>query len=53
LASAVFLVGSALQIASNASTGLGIMYAGRIIVGLAIGTASNLAVRASPSVGVD
>ncbi|KAJ7233106.1 general substrate transporter [Mycena rebaudengoi] len=43
LASAVFLVGSALQIASNASTGLGIMYAGRIIVGLAIGTASNLA----------
>jgi hypothetical protein len=28
----------------SASTGLGIIYAGRIIVGLAIGAASNLAV---------
>ncbi|KAG7448528.1 MFS quinate transporter QutD [Guyanagaster necrorhizus] len=39
----VFCVGAAMQIAASSSTGLGIVYAGRVIVGLAIGTASNLA----------
>ncbi|KAF9455847.1 general substrate transporter [Collybia nuda] len=39
----VFCVGAILQCVASASTGLGIIYAGRIIVGLAIGAASNLA----------
>lgn len=39
----VFCLGSALQIGASASTGLGIIYGGRIVVGLAIGVASNLA----------
>ncbi|KAJ7230403.1 general substrate transporter [Mycena pura] len=43
VSSAIFVVGAALQCAANSSTGLGIMYAGRIVVGLGIGIASNLA----------
>ncbi|KAK0192608.1 quinate permease [Armillaria mellea] len=43
LAGFVFCVGAAMQTAASSSTGLGIIYAGRVIVGLAIGTASNLA----------
>ncbi|KAK0189277.1 general substrate transporter [Armillaria mellea] len=43
IAGAVFCVGAALQVAASSHTGLGIMYAGRVIVGLAIGVASNLA----------
>ncbi|KAK0238131.1 quinate permease [Armillaria nabsnona] len=39
----VFCVGAAMQTAASSGTGLGIIYAGRVIVGLAIGTASNLA----------
>ncbi|KAI3614247.1 quinate permease [Moniliophthora roreri] len=39
----VFCVGAAMQTAASRSTGLGIIYAGRVIVGLAIGAASNLA----------
>ncbi|EEB94856.1 hypothetical protein MPER_06266, partial [Moniliophthora perniciosa FA553] len=39
----VFCVGAAMQTAASQSTGLGIIYAGRVIVGLAIGAASNLA----------
>lgn len=44
MSSAIFLLGAGLQCGASSSTGLGIMYAGRIIVGLAIGIASNLAV---------
>ncbi|KAJ6580849.1 general substrate transporter [Mycena capillaripes] len=43
LSSAIFILGAGLQCGANSSTGLGIMYAGRIIVGLGIGIASNLA----------
>ncbi|KAJ7846291.1 general substrate transporter [Mycena leptocephala] len=43
LSSAIFLLGAGLQCGANSSTGLGIMYGGRIIVGLGIGIASNLA----------
>ncbi|KNZ73258.1 putative quinate permease [Termitomyces sp. J132] len=40
----VFCIGVILQVvASRSNTGLGIIYAGRVIVGLAIGAASNLA----------
>ncbi|KAK7049886.1 hypothetical protein VNI00_005316 [Paramarasmius palmivorus] len=39
----IFCVGAAMQTAASKSTGLGIIYAGRVIVGLAIGAASNLA----------
>ncbi|CAK5268041.1 unnamed protein product [Mycena citricolor] len=42
-ASGIFVVGAALQCASSSATGLGIMYAGRAIVGLGVGIASNLA----------
>ncbi|PFH49383.1 hypothetical protein AMATHDRAFT_147771 [Amanita thiersii Skay4041] len=41
--SAIFCVGAILQIAASSRTGLGIIYAGRVIVGLGIGVASNLA----------
>lgn len=44
LSSAIFILGAGLQCGANSSTGLGIMYAGRIIVGFGIGIASNLAV---------
>ncbi|KAJ7609040.1 general substrate transporter [Roridomyces roridus] len=43
ISSAIFILGAGLQCGANSSTGLGIMYAGRIIVGLGIGIASNLA----------
>ncbi|KAJ7302984.1 general substrate transporter [Mycena albidolilacea] len=43
LSSAIFILGAGLQCGANSSTGLGIMYAGRIIVGFGIGIASNLA----------
>lgn len=42
VAAIVFLVGAVLQIVSSHKTGLGIMYAGRAIAGLAVGAASNL-----------
>ncbi|KIK55202.1 hypothetical protein GYMLUDRAFT_175841 [Collybiopsis luxurians FD-317 M1] len=41
--SLVFNVGAALQIAASSKTGLGIIYGGRVLCGLAIGIASNLA----------
>ncbi|KAJ7498073.1 general substrate transporter [Mycena galericulata] len=43
LSSAIFILGAGLQCGANSSTGLGIMYTGRIIVGLGIGISSNLA----------
>ncbi|KAJ7114098.1 general substrate transporter [Mycena epipterygia] len=43
LSSAIFVLGAGLQCGASSSTGLGILYAGRIIVGLSIGIASNLA----------
>ncbi|KAJ7599074.1 MFS quinate transporter QutD [Mycena floridula] len=42
VSAAIFVVGAALQVAASSKTGLGIIYAGRVIVGLAIGVASNL-----------
>ncbi|TFK41778.1 hypothetical protein BDQ12DRAFT_710765 [Crucibulum laeve] len=39
----VFCVGAVLQCVASSKTGLGVLYAGRVIVGLAIGGASNLA----------
>lgn len=41
-AAMVFLVGAVLQTVASHKTGLGIMYAGRAIAGLAVGMASNL-----------
>ncbi|KAF9075070.1 general substrate transporter [Rhodocollybia butyracea] len=41
--SVIFCIGAALQIGASSKTGLGIVYAGRAICGLAIGAASNLA----------
>ncbi|KAG6810985.1 hypothetical protein H0H92_009524 [Tricholoma furcatifolium] len=43
LSAAVFTIGVILQVVASAKTGLGIIYAGRVIVGLGIGAASNLA----------
>lgn len=43
----VFNVGAVLQIVSSEKTGLGIMYAGRAIVGWGVGVASNLTVSMS------
>ncbi|CAK5268047.1 unnamed protein product [Mycena citricolor] len=43
IASGIFVIGAALQCAASSSTGLGIMYAGRVIVGVGVGIASNLA----------
>ncbi|CAK5268061.1 unnamed protein product [Mycena citricolor] len=43
VASSIFIVGAVMQCVATGSTGLGLMYAGRIIVGLAVGIASNLA----------
>jgi MFS family permease len=40
----VFCVGAVLQIVASSSTGLGIMYAGRFIVGWGVGVASSLTV---------
>ncbi|KAF5317931.1 hypothetical protein D9619_012212 [Psilocybe cf. subviscida] len=39
----VFCIGAAIQCAASHKTGLGIMYAGRVIVGFCVGAASNLA----------
>ncbi|CAM9018637.1 unnamed protein product [Wickerhamomyces anomalus] len=43
IATVFLLVGSAIQLASNSKTGLGTMYAGRVLTGLGIGAVSNLA----------
>lgn len=48
----VFCIGSLIQCVASHKTGLGIMYAGRVIVGLCIGIASNLAVGISFSISV-
>jgi MFS family permease len=40
----VFTVGAVLQCVASGKTGLGIMYAGRFIAGIGVGTASNLTV---------
>lgn len=41
IAAAVFTLGAALQCGANSSTGLGILYAGRVLSGLGTGIASN------------
>jgi sugar porter (SP) family MFS transporter len=41
-AAVLFCAGAAIQCAASSKTGLGIMYAGRVIVGICIGIASNL-----------
>ncbi|KAF7317652.1 hypothetical protein MKEN_00852700 [Mycena kentingensis (nom. inval.)] len=43
ISSAIFVLGAGLQCGPTGETGLAMMYAGRIIVGLGIGIASNLA----------
>jgi hypothetical protein len=40
----VFNVGAVIQVVASEKTGLGIMYAGRAIVGWGVGVASNLTV---------
>ncbi|KAH6873897.1 general substrate transporter [Thelonectria olida] len=42
VASAVFTLGAALQCGSSGNTGLGILYAGRVLSGLGTGVASNI-----------
>ncbi|OJJ49485.1 hypothetical protein ASPZODRAFT_129965 [Penicilliopsis zonata CBS 506.65] len=42
IASSVFTLGAGLQLGANSKTGLGIMYAGRVLSGLGTGTASNI-----------
>lgn len=42
IASAVFTLGGGLQLGTNGSTGLGIMYAGRVLSGVGTGIASNI-----------
>lgn len=42
VATSIFLVGAILNCAASSKTGLGIMYAGRILVGLGVGATSNL-----------
>ncbi|KAH6989667.1 general substrate transporter [Ilyonectria sp. MPI-CAGE-AT-0026] len=42
IASAMFTLGAGLQCGANHTTGLGILYAGRVISGLATGIASNI-----------
>ncbi|KAK7202823.1 general substrate transporter [Myxozyma melibiosi] len=42
VSTSVFLVGAILNCVASRSTGLGIMYAGRILVGLGVGATSNL-----------
>jgi MFS family permease len=41
LASATFILGSGLTCGANSSTGIGILYAGRVLTGLGTGIASN------------
>ncbi|KAE9405269.1 quinate permease [Gymnopus androsaceus JB14] len=43
LSSLVFCLGSALQVGASSKTGLGLIYGGRVVCGLGIGVASNLA----------
>ncbi|KAF9477819.1 MFS quinate transporter QutD [Pholiota conissans] len=43
VAGLIFCIGAILQCVANHKTGLGIMYAGRVIVGFCIGVTSNLA----------
>jgi hypothetical protein len=40
----IFNVGALIQVVASGRTGLGIIYAGRVIVGLGVGMASNLTV---------
>ena len=42
ISSAVFILGSGLQMGANGSRGLGILYAGRVLSGLGTGVASNV-----------
>lgn len=42
VATVIFTVGAVLQTVASQSTGLGIMYAGRVIAGWGVGTCSNL-----------
>ncbi|KAJ4424916.1 hypothetical protein N0V82_000420 [Gnomoniopsis sp. IMI 355080] len=42
IASATFTIGAALQCGASSSTGLGILYAGRVLSGLGTGVASNI-----------
>ncbi|OJK05096.1 hypothetical protein ASPACDRAFT_19750 [Aspergillus aculeatus ATCC 16872] len=42
IASAVFVLGAGLQLGANSSTGLGMLYAGRVLAGLGTGVASNI-----------
>jgi MFS family permease len=42
VASAIFTLGAGLQCGSSGSTGLGILYAGRVLSGLGTGVASNI-----------
>jgi MFS family permease len=42
IASAIFTLGGGLQLGATSSTGLGIMYAGRVFSGLGTGVASNI-----------
>ncbi|KAJ3726380.1 general substrate transporter [Lentinula guzmanii] len=43
ISAAIFVIGAILQTVANSSIGLGTIYAGRVIAGMAIGVASNLA----------
>lgn len=42
ISSSIFIVGAALQTASTGKTGLGMLYAGRVLSGLGTGVASNI-----------
>lgn len=42
ISSLVFILGAALQVGASSSTGLGILYAGRVLSGLGTGVASNI-----------
>ncbi|KAJ5994336.1 hypothetical protein N7451_010060 [Penicillium sp. IBT 35674x] len=42
ISSAIFILGAALQTGSSGSTGLGMLYAGRVLSGLGTGVASNI-----------
>ncbi|KAJ5721279.1 general substrate transporter [Penicillium malachiteum] len=42
ISSAIFIVGAALQCGATSSTGLGMLYAGRVLSGLGTGVASNI-----------
>lgn len=42
IAATIFTIGAALQCGASSSTGLGILYAGRVLAGLGTGVASNI-----------